>query len=393
MMEFFEQKRSQVFWIGVVIAVSLVLTSLSILLRSEAGKTDVTEVRKLVRVIEVKRENEPIRISAHGSVQADREISLKSAVSGRVVERAEDMVEGGLVSAGEVLVKIDPRDYQNAVEQAKAALEKSNFELQIEQGRQVIAKREWDKLSPTIKTTDISEELALRKPHLKEKEAQLEAAKSHLEKSKIDLSRTKIRSPFDAIVVSTKIEVGDYLSPQVEFAKLVWTDLFRVQVSIPVSKLKWLELPSSENKQGSKVTVIQDLGGMTIEREGYILRLLGDLDPNGRMARVLIGVKDPLGIHQELPFPLLIGSYVRVEFTGPELKDIVILPRSALREEDKVWVKNQEDKLEIRKVDVVQKDEDFAYIREGLETGDLVVVSPIAIPIPGMLLESVEESN
>lgn len=391
MMEFFEGKKSQVYWIGVVIAVSIVLTVLSITLRSKADKTDFTEVAKLVNVIKVNKVDERVKVQAHGVVQADREISLKSAVSGRVVERAPEMVEGGQLEAGEILVKIDPRDYQNAVEQAKASLEKAFFELQIEQGRQVIAKREWDQLSPTIKTTDISEELALRKPHLKEKEAQVGAAQSHLEKAQIDLSRTEIRTPFDAVVLSTKIEVGDYLSPQIEFAKLAGTEMFRVQVSIPVSKLKWLILPDNEAKQGLKVQVIQDLGGVSIVREGHVLRLLGDLDPNGRMARVLVGVDDPLGVHQELPFPLLIGSYVRVDFEGPELEDIVVLPRRALREEDKVWVKNQDNQLEIRTVDVVQKDEEFAYIREGLQENDQIVVSPIAIPIPGMLLQNADE--
>lgn len=391
MKNFFEGKKSQVYWIGVVIAIGLVLTMLSAILRSEADKTEVREVAKLVNVIKVERVDERVRIQAHGVVQADREISLKSAVNGRVVERTSEMVEGGLVEAGGILVRIDPRDYQNAVEQAKASLEKADFELQIERGRQVIAKREWDKLSPTIKTSDISEELALRKPHLKEKEAQLEAAKSSLEKAQIDLNRTEIRTPFDAVVLSTKIEVGDYLSPQVEFAKLAGTEMFRVQVSIPVSKLKWLTFPGDEAKKGLKIHVIQDLGGVSIVREGHVLRLLGNLDPNGRMARVLVGVDDPLGIHQELPFPLLIGSYVRVDFEGPVLEDIVLLPRRALREENKVWVKNSNNQLEVRAVDVIQKDEEFVYIREGLEENDQVVVSPIAIPIPGMLLQTSNE--
>ncbi len=257
----------------------------------------------------------------------------------------------------------------------------------------LIAQKEWEKLSSSIDVNELSEQLALRKPHLKEKEAQVEAAKSRLNKAEADLSRTKLSAPMDAVVISTKLEIGDYLSPQAELAKLAGTKMFRVQASIPVAKLKWLMVPGQESRFETPVDVIQDLGEMSIVRKGYILRLLGDLDPNGRMARVLVGVEDPLGAARESLFPLLIGSYVRVEFQGPLLEGVFALPRRVLHEEDKIWVKDKNNRLDVRTVNVLQRGQETVYVDEGLEEGDEIVISPIAIPIPGMLLEEENHHN
>lgn len=392
-MNWINQNRTQAFWIVTVLTVCVLFALLAVVFKAEPAKGETEKQAKLVSTLKAEKIDRRVTFSAHGVVQADKQVELKSEVSGRVTARALEMVEGGLVERGEILVQIDPRDYENQVEQEKAALEKANFDLQIEKGRQLIAKREWEQLSPTIQISEFSEELALRKPHLKEKEAQVEAAKSRLEKAKLDLSRTIIRAPFDAIVISTKVEVGDFLSPQTSFATIAGTDMFRVQVSIPVSKLRWLTIPGKEAGIGSKVKVSQSLGGTRVTREGRVLRLLGDLDPNGRMARILVGVDDPLGIEKDFAFPLLIGSYVEVQFEGPILEKIFILPRRALRDNNHIWVMNEENTLEIREVGVIQKDEESIYIDSGLKDNEDIVISPIGIPIEGMLLKKSETTE
>jgi len=393
MMDFINKNRTQAFWILVVIIGCGAVALLAVIFDAEPTKVDSTNKAKLVRTMKAEKVDRRIAVSAQGTVQADKEVELKSEVSGRVIARSSELVEGGLVDGGEILVQIDPRDFENQVEQEKAALEKTNFELQIEKGRQLIAKREWEKLSPTIQITEFSEELALRKPHLREKEAQVEAAKSRLEKAKLDLSRTIIQAPFDAVVVETKLQVGDYLTPQSSFATLAGTDMFRVQVSIPVSKLRWLIAPGKEAGIGAKVKVIQEFDGSQVVREGHVLRLLGDLDPNGRMARILVGVDDPLGIKHDHSFPMLIGSYVKVEFEGPVIEEVIVLPRKVLREDNRVWVMNSDQQLEVREVNVIQKDDDYVYIDSGLDDHSDVVVSPLGIPIEGMLLEKLDETE
>ena len=385
---FIKKSWKQVFWIGVILSVSLVLAMISVMMKSKTQKTQPNVKAKLVHTIIAKLSDEKIMVTAFGTVQPNQEVTIKSEVSGRVIEKSPKLVKGGIVSEGEVLLKLDPRDYQNAVEQEKANLEKAVFEMQIEEGRQLVAEREWKQLSPSIKITDISEILALRKPHIKEKEAALKAAKSRLHTAQLNLSRTVIQAPLNAVVTSKSIEVGDYVTPQEKLAKLVATNRFQIQVSVPVSKLKWLTIPGKEIKKGSKVRVIQNLGVTSIVRKGEILRLLGDLDPGSRMARVIVAVEDPLGLHKKEPFPLFIGSYVRVIFEGLVLNDLFVLPREALQEENKVWVKNSQNQLEIRTVNVLEKKHDSVLINHGLNNGEEIIVSPLSIPIPGMHLET-----
>lgn len=388
---FEDMKKTQVYWVIIALCVGLVLAFLAVVMKSETTKSKPVNRAKLVTTLKAEKTDERIIVSTFGTVRPDIEVTMKTEVSGRVIEKSPNLTSGGIVKEGEVLLRLDPRNYQNTVEQEKAQLEKASFDLHLEQGRQIVAKREWEQLSSSIKISDLSEELALRKPHLKEKEAAFAAAKSRLDKGLLDLRRTVLTSPMDAVVTLNHTEVGDYVTSQTEVANIVATKLFRVQASIPVSKLKWLAIPERDGGDERKVRVIQDLGGTQIVREGRILRLLGDLDPSGRMARVLVAVEDPLGLEQKQLFPLLLGSYVRVEFDGPILENVTVLPRKGLREENKVWVKNEEGALEVRTVEILQKREDVVYIKEGLKDGEEVVISPISIPIPGMLLESLEE--
>ena len=385
----------QIFWILMVIFATILITVPLIIFKSQTTKIEPKTKPKLVRTLIAERTDERVVITAFGTVQANREVSVRAEVSGRVMFQSKDLVVGGLVEKGNILLSLDARDYKNTVEQEKAAVERAKFELEVEQGRQVVAKREWEQLQGSLKTAEISEDLALRKPHLREKEAALEAALSRLKKAQIDLSRTTLRSPMNAIVISENVEQGDYVTPQTEIARLAATDEFRVQVSIPVSKLKWINIPQEDNGTRSPVQVIQDLGGMSIVRKGRIMRLLGNLDPSGRMARLLVAIEDPLGLKNEgkSDFPLLIGSYIRVEIEGPLLEDVIVLPREALHEDNKVWVKNRNKQLDIRKVSIVQKHEDVVFIDEGIEEGEEIVISNLPLPVPGMTLRTLKNNN
>ncbi|NGX41901.1 MAG: p-hydroxybenzoic acid efflux pump subunit AaeA [Chlamydiae bacterium] len=385
----------QTFWIIAVLLVTAFIVLLTLVFSSKTGKIEPELKPKLVRTILAKRTDKKVVVSAFGTVQANREVTIRSEVSGRVVFQSKNLVVGGLVQKDDILLRLDARDYLNALEQEKAAVERARFELEVEEGRQVVAKREWEQLKTSIKASEISEDLVLRKPHIREKKAALSAAESKLEKAKLDLSRVVIRSPMNGIVITEAVEIGDYITPQSEIARIVATDEFRVQVSVPVSKLKWIQIPQDNREDGISVRIVQDVGGMHIAREGKILRLLGNLDPSGRMARLLVAIEDPLGLKdpKSRDFPLLIGSYIYVEIDGPILKDIFVLPRETLRENEKVWIKNAQDQLEIRKVNIVQKQEEFVYIDEGLSDGEEVVISNLPLPIPGMELRTLIDTR
>ena len=349
-------------------------------------------------------------MQAYGTVRAHRELTLFPRVEGYVIAQHDDLIDGGLIRAGEVLLKIDPQDYRLAVDTERGNLARAEFELQVEQGNQVVAHQEWDLLEPSIETSEMGRLLALRQPHLKEKRAAVDAAKSRLAQAELNLSRTVVSAPCNALVLKETVEIGQLVNARSAVATLVCTDAFRVEASVPLNQLGWVEFPDAAQSQppdglsevevrGSTVRILRDLGnGESVQWTGWVERLLGDVTENGRMARVLVLVPDPLGLKpfdraQDRPgeghrSSLLLGEYVRVEILGPTLPQTIVLPRSSLREEERVWVYNAQGELEIRQVEVALRRRDSVLIRAGLADGDQVVISSLPAALPGMRLQA-----
>ena len=358
----------------------------------------------LVEVITVHAQDEQAVLQAYGTVRAHRELTLFPRVEGYVIAQHDDLIDGGLVQAGEVLLKIDPQDYRLAVDTERGNLARAEFELQVEQGNQVVAHQEWDLLEPSIETSEMGRLLALRQPHLKEKRAAVDAAKSRLAQAELDLSRTVVSAPCNALVLKETVEIGQLVNARSAVATLVCTDAFRVEVSVPLNELGWVEFPNAAGPQpsehlpdvttkGSVVHIMRDLGnGESVQWAGWVERLLGDVTENGRMARVLVLVPDPLGLKPSNGprSSLLLGEYVRVELLGPTLPQAIVLPRSSLREEERVWVYNAQGELEIRQVEVALRRRDSVLIQAGLADGDRVVTSSLPAALPGMQLQAVE---
>jgi hypothetical protein len=173
-----------------------------------------------------------------------------------------------------------------------------------------------------------------------------------------------------------------------------------VQASIPVARLAVIAVPglNSEEGKGAAVTVVQEIGGKRIERAGRVVRLLGDLDPVGRMARLLVEIDDPLGLKKTPKksggegakpapeLPLLLGAFVEAAIEADTLTDVVELPRLALRDGDSVYVVDGEGRLAVRTVEVAWRREQTVLVKKGLDAGDEVIVSRLPSAVPGMLI-------
>jgi len=336
-------------------------------------------------------------ILAFGTVQAHQRLMVQPEVAGRVVQLNPHVVIGGILRMGEALLQIDPRDYRFAVDEERAALAKAEFDLKVELGNQAVALREWNLLKPSIgEISDLSKQLALRRPHLKEKQIALEAAKSQLQKAQLDLERTVIRASINSLVLRESVEMGQLLTRQSTVATLVGTDEFRVQVSVPIRQLDWMTFSALGQPQGSRVRVFREIGnGEFLEREGRVVELLGDVTENGRMAQVLVSVPDPLELTRSKTVrrPLLLGEYVRVEIEGPILHDVFVLPREVIREGQRVWIQNAEDRLEIRPVEILWSRKDTVVIANGVRAGDRIIINQLPAAIPGLLVKSAGEPS
>jgi RND family efflux transporter MFP subunit len=363
--------------IGCVVAWYLVET------KPKISKRPAERIAPLVTVIPLHSQSQVVRIKAMGTVIPSREIVLKTPVGGEIILLDENFTAGGLLKEGASILQIDPRDYELALQQKQRVLSDTEYASKLEQGRQDVAQREWDLLYGENGIKETESDLALRKPHLAKVQADIKAAGADLELAKLNLSRTRVMAPFNGLVLNKYVDKGAFVSPQEKLADLVGTDEYWVQVSLLLDRLQWLKIPKSGNETGSLARIIYRQNS---EREGHVIRLLGDLTKEGRMARLLVSVADPLGLSGkdgDLQ-PLIIGEYVRVEIEGKKLQDVFSIPRTALRNDRELWVVTGDGKLAIRPVEIIWRDETHVLVRDGLQDGDLLVVSNLAVPVDGM---------
>ncbi len=269
-----------------VFALFMLVTFVLLRTRPIPDKKPTTSVPPAVEFLTVEIGSQPRFVDGMGSVIPSRTVVIQPEVTGRIIEQSDSLVMGGLFSEGQKMVEIDRRDYKLAVDQQKALVEQSKFELKVEEGRQTVAKREWALLESELESTPEGKALALRKPHLNNAKAVLKAAKSGLAKSKLALDRTTITAPFNALVREESVELGGLVSPQTALASLVGTRQFWVQASVPVQHLGHIGVDAPHKPPA--VTLTQATGSTPLTRQGRVLRILGDLDPQGRMARVII---------------------------------------------------------------------------------------------------------
>lgn len=349
----------------------------------------------LVEVAVLQPSSEQVVLQAMGTVVPAREITLAAQVSGEVIQVNPEFVEGGFLAEGSEVLRIDPLDYELAVTRLKGEVARARFELDLELGRQDVARREWDLLTAGKPTAPGEADLALRKPHLAKARAELAAAEANLRQAEINLARTRLQAPFNAMVRDRHVERGSQVSPQTALATLVGTDTFWVQTAVAVDRLQWFALPGQAGEPGARAVVRHGREGRDGRpREGRVIRLLGDLEPDGRMARVLVAVPDPLDLDRPADdrMPLLIGDYVRVEIHGRRIEGVYRIPRSALRDNTRVWVATDQDRLSIRTVAVAWRDAETVLVQRGVAPGERLIISDLPAPVAGMALRIKGES-
>ncbi len=381
----------RVFLILAIVASALVMSMRMIRSRPQARREPRPPRVPVVQVVEARQGTVKVGIEAMGTVVPSRTLVVQPEVTGRVMWHHPSLVDGGTIAAGEDLLRIDGRDYETAVRQQQAAVDKAEANLRIEEGRKAVAEQEWSLFQSDITSTDRGRDLALREPQLRTARADLEAAREGLEKARLNVERTAIAAPFNALVLEETVETGQLVTPQSRLATLVGTDEFWVQVSVPVARLGDIDLPRRDGTGGASAVIrLAGEAGDPFEGKGRVLRLLGDLEPVGRMARLIVSVPDPLGHTRSGMAPLLLGSYVRVVIEGREQSEVFALPRSALREHDVLWMLT-EGTLETRPVEVLRKDRETVYVGDGLDDGEKVITSSLPSALPGMRLKTADQ--
>jgi len=318
---------------------------------------------------------------AMGTVEAAEDVILRPRVSGQVVEHAPTFSPGGYVAAGEMLVRIDPSDYETILQQRRADLSQAIADLELEMGRQNIARLDFEVLDEELQGD--SRALVLREPQLLAARARVDAARAAVRQAELDLDRTTVTAPFNAHILSREVNTGSQVSSGEALGRLVGLDTYWVTATVSRQALRWLEIPPSP-KVASTVVQIRDRAAWPEDsrREGRLQSRIGSLEEGTRLARVLVTVDDPLARQDSTLPPLTLGAFVEAVIPAREIRDVVRLPRELVRTGNTVWVM-QADTLQIRDAEIVFQDDAHAYVTEGLESGDLVVTTNLATVVSG----------
>jgi RND family efflux transporter MFP subunit len=349
-------------------------------------ETRAPEVKPpLVRAIEVRMQDMLLTVKSQGTVSPRTESALVPEVSGRVIWVSPNFVSGGFFESGEVLLKIDSHDYQQAVIRARSEVAAAKLRLAQEEAEFKVAHSEWDDLGKGEATP-----LTLREPQLANAKAAVAAAEANVVTAERNLERTQIRAPYLGRVRQKSVDVGQFVTVGNPVGVIYAIDYAEIRLPLPDSDLAYLDLPlvyrgQRANQKGPKVVLRADFAGEAHEWEGRIVRTEGEIDSQTRMVHAVAQVTNPYdrGADPDRP-PLAAGLFVEAEIEGHRVEDVVVLPRAALREKTRVLVVDSEDRLRFRDIDLLRVTREEIVVQRGLSAGERVCLSPLEAVTDGM---------
>ncbi|UCE85943.1 MAG: efflux RND transporter periplasmic adaptor subunit [Deltaproteobacteria bacterium] len=374
-----------------VLAVGAVVTWRIIAARPPVATQPPELQAPLVRVMTAQTQTVKLNITAQGTVVPRTESELVPEVSGTVVWASPSLVAGGFFEADEVLLRIDPTDYEIGRERARAALARSESELRRASRdltrRRALAEKEFAS-DAAIDIAENAERVA---------SAAVREARAQLRQAERDLARTEIGAPYAGRVRDERVDVGQFVSRGMPVATVYAVDAAEIRLPISDDQLAFVDLPTvyrgePRDQPGPAAVLRAEFAGREHVWTGQIVRTEGEIDPRSRVVHVIAQVEDPYGRSEdgERP-PLAVGLFVEAEIEGREVEDVVVLPRAALRNGSHVLVVDPDDRLRIRAVDVLRVNREAAILRSGVRAGERICLSPLDAVVDGMKVRTVDE--
>lgn len=367
-----QQKRQ---WIWVLLIVVIAAGAAFLLSKARQAPEKKTEIRQppLVELQAPRFTDLQYQVTSQGNVQAKTETTLVSEVSGKITGIADVFVAGGFFAKGDVLITVEQADYKTAVKAAEAALAAAKAALEEEKARARVAERDWLNY-----TAGKAPALGLRKPQLASALAKVQSAEADLERTQRDLNRTEIRAPYDGMVRSRNANLGQFVSRGNQLGVLLDTTVAEIRLPLALSDLADLGI-----QHGGAISLPVQLSAGEQHWNAKVVRTEGVLDEKSRVIHAVAELADPYR-RQQAGTPLRFGQFVSAVIAGRNASQVLQLPRHLLKPGNLVLVADSTLKLQLREVTLDRTDTNFAYIKAGLQTGDQLVVSPLANPLPGM---------
>jgi len=368
------------------IIVGITVSILLFLSRPAAEHKALNIKAPLVTVTRVEAESKSIPVYTRGTVTPGTEIQLMSEVSGQVLELSPNFANGGFFRKGDVLIKIDPIEYEVNIKRAQAGKA---------QAYQAMLQAEAEKKARSRVKGSSTNALANYEIQYQQAKAHYEAAVAELDAVKMQRDRTTIRAPFDGRVRLAVLNVGQYVRPGLQMGIIYAVDVAEVRLPLSDRQLGLVQVPQgfrmdSANQPFPEVTLTEQFAGRTYTWQGKVVRAEGGVDERNRLLYVIARVESPYDPDPNQPGrpELVAGSFVEASIAGRKFDRIYEVPRKALRNSSQLWIVDGDDKLREREVAIIYKGKDFIYVSSGLEDGDRVVLSQMDIAVDGMTVRT-----
>lgn len=377
--------------IGVVLA-ALFLAVMMNVLQPDAEKTSEPEAAIAVKTEIVNRAQLAMRVESQGIVAPRTRTSIISEVSGLVLDVADAFVVGGTFNAGDMLLKLDPTDYEVALQRVKAKVISFKALMELENARSVQAEKEW---GMTGRPKSEAPLLALRRPYLLEAEANLLQAQAEVKQAEIKLSKTIIRASYSGMVSKKLADIGQFVTTGTPIGETFAIDFVEIRLPLSEKDLTMMDGLSSQAELRQKQVVLTGtVDGIITSWTATLARSEGVVDELNRSQYIVARLSDPYGLNgNDRKVPLRVGTFVKASIEGKVLKDVFKVPRSALLEGSRIGLVDNQALLKIVAVEVASTDDSHYYISKGLQDGNQVVTSALGTPIEGLKLRIKNDST
>lgn len=371
-----------VLFFAVIVAYGLVRTA------PTPERVEPEEVSVSIRVLEAEQARVQLQVVSQGSVVPHMQSDLIPEVSGRVQWVSPNLVAGGYFEQDEVLLRLDDSDHRSTVERSEAALSRARAEEEL-------ARFELQRMKELVKkklTSQSSLEAALRNYRIAA--ATLKDTKLSLEQAQRDLKRTEIRAPYAGLVRTERVDLGQYLSRGQSIAAIYASNSAEIRLPVADSQLAYLDLPLGHRGElapelAPDVLLYTNYGGKHYEWNGRLVRTEAEIDAKSRMVTAVVRVENADNPDQpDLP----IGLFVNAEIKGRWVDNIVTLPRAALRNQNQVLIVDENNRIQFRPVSILRFENDDVLVSSGLQSGDIVNISPLQTVIEGMRVNPVVDA-
>jgi RND family efflux transporter MFP subunit len=372
-------------------AISIIIT----IMRPAPLKLEAPDTAVAVKTLLLYAQSANLLVESQGTVLPRTQTKLISEVSGAVLSLSAKFVVGGTFEAGEIMLQLDPTDYEVALQRAEARLISMNAQATFELARATQARKEW---AMTGRPATEAPLLALRQPYLAEARANVLQAEAEVKQAKLKLARTTIRAPYLGMVSAKTVDIGQYVSLATPLGEIFAIDFAEVRLPLTEKDLARIELISrgSNATELPTVTLNATVASKPVRWTAQIVRSEGVVDQLNRSQYLVAQINDPYAVISESvgnSTPLLMGTFVRAEIVGKTIDNVYAIPRHALMEGNRVALVDSEQRLNLTPVESSHGDEQFYYVNAGLEDGAEIIVSAMGAAIEGMLVRPVGSAN